>query len=97
MTPEGKIKKRINAVLDRYPHYRFMPVPTGFGKRTLDYLICVTGKFCAIEAKKPGAEPTELQRNTIRAIREAGGETFVIDGDLGLDALEKWLLSRTTL
>lgn len=96
MTPEGKVKKSINKLLDKYPHYRFMPVPTGFGKRTLDYLLCVNGKFLGIEAKRPGEEPTELQRKTIREIRANGGETFVIDGDVGLDALERWMLEQTS-
>jgi hypothetical protein len=97
MTPEGKIKERVKRLLDRYPHYRFMPVQMGMGARTLDFLICVNGRFCAIETKKPGAEPTEQQSKIIRQIREAGGETFVIDGsDIGMDGLEKWLLTHTT-
>ena len=92
MTPEGKIKQRIKRLLDNYPHYRFMPVQMGMGQTTLDFLICCNGRFCAIEAKAPGKQPTDQQRQRIKEIRAAGGETFVIDGDLGLDALEKWLI-----
>jgi hypothetical protein len=95
MTPEGKVKKQIKQMLDRYSHYRFMPVQMGMGTVTLDFLVCVNGHFLGIEAKAPGKEPTQLQRNTIRDIRAAGGETFVISNDMGLDALEKWLISNT--
>lgn len=92
MTPEGKVKEKVKKLLDFYPHYRFMPVQMGMGSRTLDFLICYNGKFLAIETKKPGAEPTEQQKMIIRKIREAGGETFVIDGsDIGFDALQDWL------
>lgn len=92
MTPEGKVKQRVKKLLDQFKHYRFMPVQMGMGTVTLDFLICVNGRFCAIETKAPGKEPTELQRQTIRNIRAAGGETFVISDDNGLDALHKWLI-----
>lgn len=95
MTPEGKVKATIKKMLDRYPHYRFMPVQMGMGTVTLDFLVCVNGRFLAIEAKAPGKEPTDLQRQTIRNIRAAGGETFVISNELGLDALELWLIKHS--
>lgn len=94
MTPEGKIKAKVKKLLDRYPHYRFMPVQTGMGKVGLDFYVCSAGRFCAIETKAPGKMPTTLQAKTIKEIREQGaGETFVIDGsDIGMDALERWLM-----
>lgn len=95
MTPEGKVKAQVKKLLDQFPHYRHMPVQMGMGKTTLDFLICYNGKFCGIETKRPGKEPTPLQRQTIREIRAAGGDTFVIDGQLGMDALHKWLLLNT--
>lgn len=90
MTPEGKIKAKVNKVLARYPEsYRFMPVPSGYGLSSLDYLVCHCGLFCAIETKAPGGKPTDRQKKIIAEIESAGGRTFVIDGDTA--ELEEWL------
>lgn len=96
MTPEGKVKAAVNKLLDRYKSlYRFMPVPGGFGASSLDYLLCVNGRFLAIETKAPGKKPTDRQKMVIGQIRRAGGTCFVIDGDEGLKQLEEYL-ERTT-
>ena len=79
MTPEGLVKKEINKILDMFPLYRFMPVPSGYGQSSLDYLVCAKGTFVAIEAKKPKGTPTPRQRAQLREIEQAGGDTFVID------------------
>lgn len=90
-TPEGRVKKAVKKVLDGRGKqiYRFMPVPTGFGSTTLDFLGCYAGIFFAIETKKLGALPTLRQQQVINDIRTAGGKVFVIDGDT--TELEKWL------
>lgn len=90
MTPEGKVKRKVSALLKRYHAYYTMPVPGGFGKQGLDYEGCHNGMFFAVETKRPGVkEPTDRQKNTIREIERAGGKTFVIDGDTS--ELERWL------
>jgi hypothetical protein len=76
-------------VLDAHGVYRFMPVQTGFGSKTLDYLCCHNGRFFSIETKAPGKSPTKLQIVTGLAIIRAGGMVFVIDGDTS--GLEEWL------
>lgn len=80
MTPEGKIKKRVKEILDEYRHYRFMPVQTGMGARTLDFLVCINGKFLAIETKAPGKEMTMQQVSIGAHIVAAGGTIFKVDG-----------------
>lgn len=91
-TPEGKIKAKVRALLKRYAGlYVFMPVQTGFGLRTVDYLICFRGLYLAIETKAPGKEPTKLQAVTIGEIAAAGGQVFVVDGDETLAELASWL------
>jgi hypothetical protein len=96
-TPEGKVKNAISYVLDRYEHYRFMPVQTGYGAKTIDYLVCVKqrwggfGIFLGIEAKKAGEEPTPLQEATLRDIRRAGGITITIAGIEEVQKLEEFL------
>jgi hypothetical protein len=89
MTPEGRVKAAVNNILKPYIKrgyvYKFMPVQSGFGKKTLDYLLCVGGRFVAIETKAPGKKPTPLQDVCIREIRAAGGEVWVISSDVELD------------
>lgn len=91
MTPEGKVKAAINKVIASYGDkvYKFMPVPGGFGPSSLDYILCVRGKFIAIEAKKPGGKPTARQEFIIRQIKAAGGVAIVIENILGLAVLTR--------
>lgn len=65
--------------------YRFAPVQTGFGAKTLDYLLAVNGQFVAIETKAPGKTLTPLQEFTTSQIKTAGGLVFVVDGRERLD------------
>jgi hypothetical protein len=82
-TPEGKVKAAVNRVLAPYiargDVYTFMPVQSGYGKKTLDYLLCVRGHFVAIETKAPGKKLTALQQAYAREIEAAGGLVFAID------------------
>lgn len=82
MTPEGRVKRAIRKVLDQVRGlYVFMPVPSGFGKSSLDYVLCVGGVFIAIEAKAPGKKLTPRQKAIKRQIERAGGTVFVIDNE----------------
>jgi hypothetical protein len=80
-TPEGLVKAAVNKVLANYPEtYVFMSVPSGYGKSTLDYLVCHYGEFISIETKKPKAVPTPRQEDMIWDIQTARGMHFTIDG-----------------
>jgi len=68
-----------------------MVVPFGFGATTVDFLGCYRGAFFAIEAKAPGGKLTARQEDVLDRVVQAGGTVFVIVGDDGLDALERWL------
>lgn len=93
MTPEGRIKNKIKKLLAEYGTniYVFMPVPGGYGKRTVDYLGCIHGVFFAIEAKKPGGRATALQDAALEDIRAAGGIGLVVNDDASLAELKRWL------
>lgn len=86
MTPEGKVKKQVNSALASLSSrvYKFMPVQSGYGKKTLDYLLCVNGRFIAIETKAPGKNMTALQEQTAEDICAAGGLVFLVDGQSSL-------------
>lgn len=89
-TPEGKVKRKVSGLLKATPGVWYdMPVPSGFGGSTLDYIGCYLGRFFAVETKAPGKKPTPRQLQTIAAIERSGGKVFVIDGDLS--ELEAWL------
>lgn len=79
MTPEGRVKAKVKRALATLPAcYRFMPVQTGFGSQTLDYLCCIWGRFVAIETKAPGKDLTPMQRSTKADIEAAGGIVLVV-------------------
>lgn len=95
MTPEGRVKLKVKAVLNAYGAYHFWAVQTGFGARTLDCLGCHNGQFFAIETKAPGKSMTEQQEAIAERIEYASGPVFVISDIVDLEALEDWL--RTNL
>jgi len=89
MTPEGVVKRRVRAVLNRFPGlYQYWPVPTGYGPAGLDCYVCFRGRLIAIETKAAGKHPTPRQRVCIHELKEAGARTFVIDGTDNTDSLE---------
>ena len=59
--------------------YSFMPVPSGYGRTTFDFLGCYRGYFFAVETKAPGKKPTLRQATELQNIGLAMGRTFVID------------------
>jgi hypothetical protein len=82
MTPEGRIKAKITKLLQSYKNlYYFMPVPNGYGQSSLDYIGCIKGTFFAIEAKRPGGQPTPRQLIQIAAIARSGAQVFIVDDD----------------
>lgn len=81
MTPEGRVKKAVKEYLTARGAYFFMPVQMGYGAATLDFLVCLDGRFIGIETKAPGKRKdlTPRQRMTMAEIVAAGGEAFVVD------------------
>jgi hypothetical protein len=98
MTPEGEIKREIDRVLsvtaDSRPMWWFKPVQSGRGKRALDYIGCVNGKFFSIEAKREGETLTSFQRHTSCSILNAGGKVFSVSSQEGLNAFCNWLWAQ---
>jgi hypothetical protein len=94
MTPEGKVKRKVSKLLLATDQcYYFMPVQSGYGTSTLDYLGSHCGHAFAIETKAPGKKPTKRQEIIIREMEKAGIVVFIIDGEtLGLQPLKDWLI-----
>ena len=89
MTPEGTVKKKIRALLDRFtPVHVSMPVQNGMGKQMLDFHCIVSGHALIIEAKAAGGKPTPRQEQTIAELQAAGATVLVVDGsDESMDRL----------
>jgi hypothetical protein len=90
-TPEGRVKQAVRDLLEQHGAYYYMPVPTGYGRKTLDFIGCHHGLFYAVETKAPGKKPTALQRAAIEELRAHGAFVFVIDNVLGTNQLEAFL------
>jgi hypothetical protein len=93
MTPEGKIKQKVSALLKSYGDrvYYNMPVPGGYGESMLDYVICANGAFAMVETKRPTKEPTPRQHVIRRMVEQAGGIVFRVNDDDSLQAFKDWL------
>jgi hypothetical protein len=80
MTPEGKVKKKVKAILDELKVYHFSPMQNGMGRAGIpDIVACHNGKFIGIECKAGNNKPTALQERELNRILNAGGEAFVIN------------------
>lgn len=103
MTPEGRVKAKVKALLKEFNVYQHWPVQAGYGKPCLDCHGCHKGRYFAIETKAPGKHPTPRQQITLEEIRTAGGAIFVIGTYKaddrafpysGMKELHEWLLNN---
>jgi hypothetical protein len=80
VTPEGRVKAAVKALLKQLGAWYYMPVSNGMGVHGIpDFIVCWHGWFIAIECKAPGKENTLTanQHNQIAAINSAGGVAIV--------------------
>lgn len=91
MTPEGRVKVKVKALLKRHKIYYHMPVMNGMGSPTLDFICCVNGRFFAIETKAPGKKPTPRQEVTMKQMADSGAFVFVVTNDDELCTLSAYL------
>lgn len=78
MTPEGKVKAEIRAILDSLGVWYFCPTMKGWGRTGIpDFIVCHRGKFIAIEAKAAGKEPNTNQTKELADIEKHGGLPIV--------------------
>ena len=98
MTPEGRVKAKVKKALEKLGGqcWRFMPVQTGYGAPALDFLLCVKGRFVAIETKAPGKKLTPLQETTKSAIEAAGGIVLIVWDEPTLAIAMKIMLALET-
>lgn len=91
MTPEGKVKARVKAVLKKFGAYYHMVVQNGMGAPSLDFVGCHVGRFFSVETKAGNKDMTDRQKQTASEMRKAGGKVFLVNDVEGLDELQLWL------
>ena len=94
MTAEALVKKEIKRGLAARGIWFFMPVQTGYGRRSVDFICCWQGLFLAIEAKAGDNKLGRQQQATLEEIKEAGGRAVVAYSWADVEeALERWTSS----
>lgn len=97
LTPEGRVKIKIKALLKARGIWFFMPQNMGLGASGVpDFICCLpeeNGKLLGIEAKAFGKRnnTTALQDKQITAIQNANGWAIVVDD---VAQLEEFLNAR---
>ncbi len=91
MTPEGKVKALVKALLKQHGAYYHMPVQNGMGKPSLDFVGCHQGGFFAVETKAGSKRMTERQEITAHEMEKAGGVVFLVNEVVGMNELTEWL------
>ena len=102
ITPEGRVKAKVKALLKKYNIYYFMPATGGYGRSGVpDFICCAQGAkskhgyFLAIECKAKGGKLTALQHRELENIKENGGIAYVVYED-GLENLEALIHDLTS-
>ena len=78
---EKYVKEQVKKLLKKYGAYYFMPVQTGFGASSLDFIGCHKGRFYGVETKRPGKKMTPRQELVSAQMREAGAAVFLVGDD----------------
>jgi Holliday junction resolvase len=80
MTPERKVKARVEAILREAGAYYFFPATHGYGRSGVpDIIACLDGGFLAIECKAGKGKPTALQMRELDRVRTAGGAALLVN------------------
>jgi len=84
-------KDAVNATT-RHTGKFVMPVPNFRGVMGIpDYYGHYRSYFFEIEAKRPGEEPTALQRHQLNATKTTGAASFAVDSEESMDQVEAWM------
>ena len=83
MTPEGKIKRKLDNTLKQLGVWYYSPQSGPFGRSGIpDRVAIQKGSFIGIECKADAKKkPTALQIKCMKEIDNAGGKCFVVYDD----------------
>ncbi len=89
---EKQVKDKIKRLLKRKGIYYFMPIPL-HNKGVPDFILCLEGRFIAIECKSEKRRVTPHQAQHLASIRDSGGEYRVVRPSNVDEALD-WIDSK---
>ena len=91
---ESDIQTKILRWAEKLPEVWIVKYPGGtYGRKGIpDLLLSVKGKFLAIEVKKPGGKPTQMQLLEQEKIRSTGSRSEIVESfvEAKLIVLEVW-------
>lgn len=97
-TPESFEKNNIKKFLDAIGPDRcwyFCPFMAGYGKSGVgDIVGSLMGAFFSIEVKRPGKNPTAIQKKRMSEIERTNGKAFAGTADQVITDLRAWLAVR---
>lgn len=95
MTPEGRVKAKVDRMLKEFDVWWFSPQAGPYGRSGIpDRLACVRGHLVAIEVKADAKkEPTRLQKLCMAQMRASGAAVFVVYDDVTLEAAKEYIRS----
>lgn len=93
MTPEGKVKAKVDKLLHQRKIWFYSPQSGPYGRAGIpDRVAIVRGQFVGIEVKADRTKkPTQLQRHCMAQIEAAGGKCFVVFDDETLELLRVYI------
>jgi len=96
LTPEGKVKRKVTAMLKRNGIWYFFPASNGMGRAGIpDIIAIIAGMFVGIETKADKTKkPTQLQSICGQQIKAAGGQWFLVFDDDTTAELESFVKAR---
>jgi len=96
MTPEGRVKHKLDKVLKAEGVWFYSPQAGPFGVAGIpDRVACVYGHFVGIECKANKIKkPTALQLKCMRDIEKAGGKCFVAYDDETIETVREYIRAR---
>ena len=88
VTPEGKVKEKVKAILKRRGVWYCMPRGQTYGRAGIpDFLCCHKGRFIAVETKAGRGKATPLQMRELKDLFRHQGIVLIVRED-GMDELE---------
>jgi Holliday junction resolvase len=79
MLSESAIQKKISDYLNALPECWTCKVMSANKRGVPDILAVVSGRFVAIEVKRPGGKPSKLQLAQLKRIEAAGGLAMIAE------------------
>lgn len=95
MKPETRFRQnKVLPFLRKLKNTKRFPIQQSAISGTPDFLLCIYGRFVALELKDSGEKPTKLQEFELEGVRNAGGVSLVADPD-NWDAIKRFLTTMS--